>query len=260
MKRYCFGFISIYFFSISGMTLSDKTAHAIGMQLLQNETGGKLEYLVFWNEHEAFPSFGIGHYIWYPAGASEKKYTETFPDLIRYLQKHRVTIPSWLIAQLEIGAPWPSRDLFYARSSMKNRIAIKELLQQTIPLQIKFCIETMHHQFEAIKAACNQDRMAHIDRMYQLLCQSVGGNYALVDYCNFKGTGLNPQEQHQSQGWGLLQVLELMPDTTTQNNAVAHFSASARKLLKQRADSKPSEQRWLAGWLKRVNSYEQFTG
>jgi hypothetical protein len=41
---------------------------SIGRKIWQNESGGTVEGLTAWNVGEEFPSLGIGHFIWYPAG------------------------------------------------------------------------------------------------------------------------------------------------------------------------------------------------
>jgi hypothetical protein len=54
----------------------------------------------------------------------------------------------------------------------------------------------------------------------------------------------------------LLQVLQEMKSETA--NSVAEFSRAAATVLRRRVANAPpgrNEQRWLAGWLKRVNSY-----
>ena len=40
----------------------------LGQRIWKNECAGSVQGLVSWNEGEAFPSLGIGHFIWYPAG------------------------------------------------------------------------------------------------------------------------------------------------------------------------------------------------
>ncbi len=81
------------------------------------------------------------------------------------------------------------------------------------------------------------------------------GKFALIDYVNFKGEGVNPDERYNGRGWGLLQVLEGMSD---QGDAVHAFSKSAESALALRVQNAPpqrNEGRWLLGWKKRVTNY-----
>ena len=52
----------------------------IAGRIFANETGGKLRYLVHWNEGEDFPSMGIGHFIWFPEGV-DAPFDESFPTM-----------------------------------------------------------------------------------------------------------------------------------------------------------------------------------
>ena len=40
----------------------------VGRKVWVNECDGTVAGLTSWNADEAFPSLGIGHFIWYPAG------------------------------------------------------------------------------------------------------------------------------------------------------------------------------------------------
>ena len=60
--------------------ISDHEASAIGARVYRNETGGRRERLLWWNEGESFASLGIGHFIWYPP-RSEKTFVESLVRL-----------------------------------------------------------------------------------------------------------------------------------------------------------------------------------
>jgi hypothetical protein len=92
---------------------------------------------------------------------------------------------------------------------------------------------------------------------FQRLTQSAAGCYALVDYVNFKGEGTLATERYAGQGWGLLQVLGRMDDG---GNAAEQFSRAAAETLRRRVKNAPParrEDRWLSGWIRRVNSYSR---
>ena len=81
----------------------------------------------------------------------------------------------------------------------------------------------------------------------------MSGVYAMLDYVNFKGEGLDPKESYHGRYWGLLQVLESMDN---QAQSPAHQFADAAKLvLKRRIKMAPQERGWLAGWNKRLETY-----
>ncbi|WP_202382772.1 hypothetical protein, partial [Escherichia coli] len=72
----------------------------------QNEGAGKTQYLTVWNKNEAFPSMGIGHFIWYPT-MKKGAYKEQFPEMLSFLIANGVKVPNWL-REAET-APWQSR-------------------------------------------------------------------------------------------------------------------------------------------------------
>jgi len=105
-------------------------------------------------------------------------------------------------------------------------------------------------------AAVPGERRAIIRRRLESLLATPAGRYALVDYVNFKGEGLDPRERYQGEGWGLLQVLDAM--TGTPSAAVADFAAAADRVLTRRvanADPSRHEERWLPGWRRRLTTY-----
>jgi hypothetical protein len=94
-----------------------------------------------------------------------------------------------------------------------------------------------------------------LDKINQI-AKTSQGKYALVDYLNFKGEGTSLTERYSGQGWGLRQVVELMP--TDPKDPVAAFAETAKMLLKRRVNNAPKdrhEERWLPGWLARVETY-----
>jgi hypothetical protein len=97
-----------------------------------------------------------------------------------------------------------------------------------------------------------------VQQQFQRLTDSARGCFALADYVNFKGEGVLATERYRGQGWGLLQVLEQMPDTN--NDAVAAFSRAAAQVLTRRVQNAPPERkesRWLSGWTQRVDNYKR---
>ncbi|MEE3116481.1 MAG: hypothetical protein VX339_00125, partial [Pseudomonadota bacterium] len=92
------------------------------------------------------------------------------------------------------------------------------------------------------------------------LAATPGGIYALMDYVNFKGEGLSRMERYKGQGWGLLQVLLAMEADTAGEPALDRFREAAATVLKRRAanaENPIERERWLEGWLKRLESYRE---
>ncbi|TNE98577.1 MAG: hypothetical protein EP328_04565, partial [Gammaproteobacteria bacterium] len=79
------------------------------------------------------------------------------------------------------------------------------------------------------------------------------------DYVNFKGEGIAPAERYQGKGWGLLQVL-LNMEAASDRPALDKFREAASYVLTRRAQNaeNPIErERWLPGWLRRLESYRE---
>lgn len=234
---------------------------AIGMQIWQNEAGQKYELLVFWNPKEPFPSLGIGHFIWYPAGHTDI-YTQTFPGLLDYFVQKKVKLPAWLIQAHKEGAPWKNYQDFQLHTKDAAVEELRKLLFNTIDLQLDFIIKRLDqawHHLEQNIDPTNHDRIAHY---FKQLSQTPAGLYALIDYLNFKGEGTNPNERYKGKGWGLLQVLQAIPPHTPSDKLVAAFAQAAEDILKERVHNAPAnkshEQQWLAGWQKRITTYTTF--
>lgn len=213
----------------------------IGDQIWQNECKKDTEKLVFWNAHEAFPSLGIGHFIWLPEGSSAP-FEETFPKLVLFLKASGVSLPAWM----QGPCPWKTREEFLQASSQIKEL--RALLQQTVPDQVRFLFARF--------AETEKNLSAHLAKIERLK-GSTQGLYALLDYLNFKGSGLSEKERYAGKGWGLLQVLEEMTASGSIEEAPRQFSEAADHVLKRRVANAPSknEERYLRGWLNRVESY-----
>lgn len=237
------------------LKLSKEEIHQIGLQIWQNECSGTVDGLIHWNSGEEFPSLGIGHFIWYPEGAT-KKFDETFPSLAAYLsEKLKDTdqkIPSWITSKK--GFPWKTRESFLNDKRSKKMQQLRDFLSATIDLQIAFLFERFEIAEQKITPQLT-DKQKHF---LETLKTSPQGVYALIDYVNFKGTGLSETERYRTEGWGLLQVLQNIPEETNDSQLVDAFVTSAKKVLAKRVKNAPierKEERWLSGWYKRLETY-----
>lgn len=235
--------------------LSPSEIQQIGQKIWRNECGGRIDLLTFWNKQEPFPSLGIGHFIWFPKNCAAP-YTQTFPDLIAYLKKRNVTIPSWL--DTAAVCPFNNREEFYGPSAHTRIAELRDLLVRTIDLQAEFMVHRLSNTLSIMLAAAPHHQRAHVERCFNSLNATAAGCFVLIDYLNFKGDGTNPCERYDGHGWGLLQVLMNMRSDV--NNIIAEFSNSARHILEQRVLHAPrhaNEKQWLPGWLQRVSAYNQ---
>lgn len=240
------------------LSLSSAELEWVGEQVFQNECAGKLTCLVHWNVGEAFPSLGIGHFIWYPE-AVEGPFVESFPDLVAFLRTRSVGLPEWLDNLEPMAAPWPDREAFMAHQSGAQAESLREFLWQTRGLQAEYIFaRAKASMFKVIEAAEDGQQGAIAKRLSELNA-TPGGTYALIDYVNFKGEGLEPRETYDGQGWGLLQVLQEM-ESMSSGGALDQFRNAAASVLTRRAESaqNPIErEQWLRGWLKRLETYRE---
>ena len=222
---------------------------AIAQKIYQNECSSRLDYLVYWNESECFASVGIGHFIWYPQLVN-KKFDESFPKLLTFMKHQGVLMPQWL-KDAEF-CPWDSNEEMQKDPRADE---LREFLQQTISIQAFFMARRINKALPKILNATEDSRHDKITKMFDAVANEEGGYYLLIDYVNFKGEGVKKTERYNGKGWGLLQVLECMRDTT---NSKAEFARCAKKVLIRRVENSPkerNEKKWLKGWIKRIDTY-----
>ncbi|NIZ18538.1 hypothetical protein [Entomospira culicis] len=233
---------------------------AAGQRIFQNETGGKKELLVHWNVGEDFPSLGIGHFIWFKRGANEP-FTESFPGLVKaYLDNGYKSSDLPKIMTATPYAPWNSREEFLAKKEANDKdiLALIDFLYEHQEVQVRYIMDRLVAALPLMMEASS--RPDHVKQQFYRVAQSPGGFYPLIDYVNFKGEGINPNERYKNVGWGLLQVLETMKGTKTGKPALKDFSSAAAKVLNQRIKLSPierGEDRWREGWMARVRTYAQ---
>ncbi len=231
----------------------------IAQRIWRNECGCSSEKLVWWNKGEEFASLGIGHFIWYPQ-REKNIFTQMFPDLLRFLYKNDVVLPAWLGRYPEyIDCIWPTREDFFAAWQDARIKELRELLLSTVDLQAEFIVLQTIKKINEIIGAVGPKRGRIIRSLIGRLRQTPNGMYALIDYINFKGSGMNPRETYQGKGWGLCQVLEAI-NQHDKTPLLQQFVSEAKKVLTQRVQLSPkerNEQKFLAGWLKRIDTYTE---
>lgn len=226
----------------------------IAEQIFRNETGGDRNKLLFWSPNEDFPSLGIGHFIWFPrnaAAARQRFGSDSFPDLIRFLQSEGEAIPAVIKNTLpDLHCPWPSRSHFESISSQTKK-AIIDFLDRTKAKQMHHILNRFQRTSHAFATGKNGILLS---KRIAAVAQSPSGPYPLIDYVNFKGEGTS----NAPGKWGLQQVLLDMKAETDPSRAHEEFSAAADRVLTRRAQNNPSDTVFLEGWRMRIQTYRTF--
>jgi len=230
----------------------------IAKLIFQNECAAKEVCLTSWNKGEEFASLGIGHFIWYPQCTPEsgKHFSESFPSLIHFMRQQGVEVPSWI--QANKGCPWPNQKVFENEQKTQKMTELRLFLIKTMPFQAYFMQKRLKSALPLMLAMVQERQRSHIRQQFDRVATAPMGMYALMDYVNFKGEGVNPKERYQGQGWGLLQALAEMRGKSSGIAAITEFARSSDMLLTQRVALSPPERhesRWLAGWRKRIRTY-----
>lgn len=239
-----------------GLRLTDAEARWIGDRIFENECSSIDACLTSWNRGEDFASMSIGHLLWYRKGYSGP-FTESFPGLLRYLEANGVALPDWLKGGPP--CPWNTREDFQRDQPSERMRTLRSILIATKGLQARFIANRAEAALPKILAEAGPQRAESVRfQFYRVARAKPIGVYALVDYINFKGEGINPSERYAGQGWGLLQVLEGMNGATEGPAALSEFADSARRMIDRRIANSPparNESQWRAGWMKRIETY-----
>ncbi len=235
-------------------SLSEAQKAAIGGKIWHNECAGTVEGLTTWNAGEEFPSLGIGHFIWYPAG-KKGRFNETWPQFVAFAKQRGLALPAVAVAA---ASPWSSKAEFEKAFKGRQMTGLRTWLAAQVGVQTEFILARSRSALPRILAAAAAGDRARIERNYHKLGASSNGTYALIDYVNFKGEGILASERYKGEGWGLLQVLAGMREVIGGEAAAAEFAASAKRVLTRRIANSPperGEKRWLKGWCNRCDTY-----
>jgi hypothetical protein len=173
------------------------------------------------------------------------------------MQARGIQIPAWIVAT-GFEQPWATREQFLAAQQDEKMTELRSFLAAHVDMQTAFIVSRFNLALERLLQLVPQAEQHNLSARFNAiaLAQVPYGLYALIDYIHFKGEGSNPAERYQGQGWGLLQVLQGMPDDTSA--PLDAFVRSARDVLARRVANAPPErreQRWLAGWNNRLATY-----
>jgi len=262
MRVILLSFLLITVLFSSTIHLSKGQANYIAKKVWQNEGAGLDKYLVHWNSGEDFASVGIGHFIWFSKGHTER-FREVFPMVVAYMEKRDVKMPVWLNSKTAL--PWNSKSEFYAAKNAKTKqyMELFYFLKRTMSYQAEFMAQRLSEALPQMLETIDDPKKQQMikKRFYEVMHNRDGsinerGLYVLLDYTNFKGEGTLKSERYKGQGWGLLQVLEHMnPKILNRQKA---FALSAKEMLSRRIKNSPKsrgEERWRRGWNVRLNTY-----
>lgn len=233
------------------LRISPQEAQSIATKIYKNECSLKPSLIISWNDGEGFLSLGIGHFIWYPEGKSGP-FESQFPAFIAFCLTQNVSVPVWLQKSAS-HCPWASKEAFQNQIGKPLVEELRDFLLKTQNTQAIFMTSRLEQSLPKIVAG--NPNAKKISAQFLRVSQSPQGLYALIDYVNFKGDGTFASERYNGYGWGLLQVLEEMDNTA---NPLDDFAKAAKSLLTRRVKNAPkerNEQRWLQGWMNRIDTY-----
>ena len=260
-------FILFFILSVSALfateiKLTNKQANFIAQKVWENEGAGLDKYLVHWNDGEDFASVGIGHFIWFSEGHTER-FREVFPMVIAFMEEKGVKMPDWLNSKTALL--WDNKEAFYKakKTNSKKYVELFKFLKATMPEQAAFMAQRLSAALpQMLETIDNPEKQELIkERFYEVMHNQDGsvnerGLYVLLDYTNFKGEGTLKSERYNGQGWGLLQVLEHMD--SRESNRLKAFAESAKAMLSRRIKNSPparGEERCIKGWNVRLETY-----
>ena len=234
--------------------LSTGQKAAIGRKIWQNECAGSAAGLTTWNAGEEFPSLGIGLFIWYPAGF-RGRFEESWPEFVKFAGRRGAKLPA---VASEAHSPWRTKAEFQMDFKGPRLTALRAWLAEHVAMQTDFIIARSQAALPKMLAAAPVSERARIEANYAKVSSSSQGTYALIDYVNFKGEGIQVSEKYKGMGWGLMQVLGGMKDSSGGAAAATEFAASAKRILSRRISNSPperGEKRWEEGWRNRCMTY-----
>ncbi len=229
----------------------------VAQRVFKNECDVEIGCLLEWNPGEEFLSLGLEHFTWYPAN-SPNNANEAFNSYLQYAKEAGEHLPDWLNKTPFPACPWSNREQFLNSKGSQEYKDMLDFMTRTKDCQTNYLIENSKRSLDKIIAVAPEDQRLRITKILSQLTNDPQGLYAVIDYINFKGPGIGQADDFEGEGWGLLQVLQGMHDTSTSKEALEEFVRSAKTILMHRvfnASNNKHEDRWLQGWLRRIDTY-----
>jgi len=243
--------------ALPSVNISSREAVIVARKIWANEFHPiqNLAGLTDWDPTEAFPSLGIGHFIWYPPGP-HGPFTEVFPMYLAFLREKKIAYPAWLDSSPH--CPWENRAEFRRDFHSPRMEELRAFLARTTDEQALFMADRLRKALPRMLRSVPPERRAAVLAQFTRVARSPGGWYPLIDYLNFKNEGTLASERYKGQGWGLLQVLEEMKGSGSGPQALKEFSRAAEFVLERRVRNSPHHKhdaQWLPIWKIRAASY-----
>lgn len=227
-----------------------------------NECAGEEARMLTWNEDEAFPSFGVGHFIWYPKGP-KPPYRESFTEYLEFMEAQQLEIPDWIKNLPTREAPWESRQEFLDELGNERMTDLLDFLIRTRRWQTIFIMKRATDVLPKLLATVPEAEHLALTLKFNAVAGAPNGMFAIIDYINFKGEGLLETERFRGEGWGLLQVLQQMDmpqieTPETEKDALQNFVRAAMFVLERRTQNAPPDKdcsKRICGWKERVKKY-----
>lgn len=144
-----------------------------------------------------------------------------------------------------LGAcPWETRAAFASDLNGHRLTQLRNLLSKSIALQARYAALRLESALPKMLHATSPAKASQVRSNFERVATQPLGFYALMDYVNFKGEGINPSERYNGAGWGLLQVLENMNPSAP---ALPAFARAADEVLTRRVKNSPPPAMRLSG-------------
>jgi hypothetical protein len=236
---------------------TDAQADCAAQMIFMNECSGNHKNLIYWSPNEAFPSLGIGHFIWYPE-KSTGPYWESFPGFLEFAKELGLVLPAWITALPDDRAPWKTREEFERDLNNGRMRELLTFLSDTKREQAHYILRRFQKVFPTLLYDLDHADRQVVQEKYDILMTRHEWAFAMIDYVNFKGEGFRTDARYDGIGWGLAQVLLEMeiPDDT--EKALDAFISAAERVLERRVSHAPRrevESKWLPGWRNRIRGY-----
>ena len=174
------------------------------------------------------------------------------PDFLDFLQEQGVSIPKWLTSAQY--CPWKTHKEFLRHQRHYQMNSLRQLMKDTIPQQVQFMVRRLEQTVpKMLETLSTEKQQEQVRKQLERIAQTPDGIYVLIDYVNLSGEGLKFEE---GQGWGLLQVLEQMPEHFAPANATQEFAEAATVILTRHIKHAPeNDNPRLLNWETRIATY-----
>lgn len=251
--------------STSSPLSSDQRTKLINY-IAQKEFSGNWRNSVGWNTKESFPSLGLGHYIWYPAG-KRGPFDESFPQFIKFAKEKNPNLKFPETLKVDANgnippAPWATKSAFQSAKDSGQLDPLIQFLQRDDIKQLQ-----LDFQMAKLNEFSTQLGTAKEKQLLNELKSTPNGLALLVHYRIFKGDGMTASERYthdgKSHGWGLKQVLEHAAASANSGSAIDKVKQSAITLLTNRAKhdrttlnvDEATRQKYIQSWTSAVSGY-----